>query len=65
MKYGMFWWIIDDKKPIYAAIGNSGNVIYVDGQEKLTVAIASYFKPSVLNRIDFIEQTLLKTIGSR
>lgn len=65
MKYGMLWWIIDDKKPIYAAIGNSGNVIYVDGQEKLTVAIASYFKPSVLNRIDFIEQTLLKTIGSR
>ena len=65
MKYGMLWWNINDKKPIYAANGNSGNVIYVDKQEKLTVAIASYFKPSVLNRIDFIEQTLLKTIGSR
>lgn len=62
IKYGMLWWIIDNKKPIYAAIGNSGNVIYVDEQEKMTVAIASHFKPSVLNRIDFIEQTLLKSL---
>ena len=62
MKYGMLWWIVDDKKPVYTANGNSGNVIYVDEQEKLAVAVASYFKPSVLNRIDFIEQTLLKSL---
>ena len=62
MKYGMLWWIVDDKKPVYTANGNSGNVIYVDEQEKLAVAVASYFKPSVLNRIGFIEQTLLKSL---
>ena len=62
LMFGMLWWIIDRQKPIYAASGNSGNVIYVDKQEKLTVAVASYFKPSVLNRIDFIEQTLLKVL---
>ena len=63
MKYGMLWWILDSQKPIYAANGNSGNVIYVDEQEKMTVAIASHFKPSVLNRIDFIEKTLLKSLN--
>ncbi|MBQ1533711.1 MAG: serine hydrolase, partial [Erysipelotrichaceae bacterium] len=30
MDYGYLWWIIDRQKKIYAAIGNSGNVIYVD-----------------------------------
>ena len=30
MDYGYLWWIIDRKKNSYAAIGNSGNVIYVN-----------------------------------
>lgn len=58
MMYGYLWWIMDGEKPIYAAIGNSGNVIYVDEKEKLTVAVSSYFKPTVLDRIDFIETVL-------
>lgn len=58
MKYGSLWWIPEESKPVYAAIGDSGNVIYVDEKEKLTVAVASYFKPSVFDRIDFIENIL-------
>lgn len=58
MTYGSLWWIIDRDKPIYAALGNSGNVIYVDEKENLTVAVASYFKPTVFDRVNFIEKVL-------
>lgn len=54
MKYGYLWWIIDENEGSYAAIGNSGNVIYISPQKKLVVAVSGYFKPTVLDRIDFI-----------
>lgn len=60
MKYGSLWWILDEMGPVYAAIGDSGNVIYVDEKGKLTVAVASCFKPAVFDRIDFIKN-ILKT----
>lgn len=62
MKYGSLWWIPEESKPIYAAIGDSGNVIYVDAKEDLTVAVASYFKPAVFDRIGFIENKLIPEI---
>lgn len=55
MSYGYLWWIIDEKKHIYAAIGNSGNVIYVNPAENVVIAVTSYFKPTILDRIDFIQ----------
>ena len=59
MQYGYLWWIIHPEKKIYAAIGNSGNVIYVNPEEEIVVAVSSYFKPTVFDRVDFIEDTLL------
>lgn len=59
MQYGYLWWIIHPEKKIYAAIGNSGNVIYVNPEEDIVVAVSSYFKPTVLDRVDFIEDVLL------
>ncbi len=56
MEYGYLWWIIEREKKIYAAIGNSGNVIYINPQKNLVVAVASYFKPTVFDRVDFIQQ---------
>ena len=56
MDYGYLWWVIDCKKGIYAAIGNSGNVIYINPEKNLVVAVSSYFKPTVLDRVDFIQQ---------
>lgn len=56
MMYAYLWWVIDDKKNIYAAIGNSGNVIYIDPENSLVAAVTSYFKPTVFDRIDFIEE---------
>jgi CubicO group peptidase (beta-lactamase class C family) len=59
MQYGFLWWIIHPEKNIYAAIGNSGNVIYVNPGENITIAVSSYFKPTVFDRVDFIEDILL------
>ena len=59
MQYGYLWWIIHPEKNIYAAIGNSGNVIYVNPEKNTVVAVSSYFKPTVFDRVDFIEDNLL------
>ena len=56
IKYGYLWWIINEDKNIYAAIGNSGNVIYVDPENNLVISVTSYFKPTVFDRIEFIEE---------
>ncbi len=56
MDYGYLWWIIDRQKKIYAAIGNSGNVIYVNPEKNIVIAVASYFKPTVFDRVDFIQK---------
>lgn len=58
MLYGYLWWIIDEKKHIYAAIGNSGNVIYVNTEKAIVVAVTGYFKPTVFDRIDFIREQI-------
>ena len=63
MQYGYLWWIIHPEKKIYAAIGNSGNVIYVNPEKDIVVAVSSYFKPTVFDRVDFIEDTLLPCAG--
>ncbi len=55
MEYGYLWWIIDHDKMIYAAIGNSGNVIYINPEKKTVIAVASYFKPTIFDRVDFIQ----------
>lgn len=59
MKYGYLWWIIYAENKIYAAIGDSGNVIYIDAKDEIVVAIASSFKPSVHDRIIFIQHNIL------
>lgn len=58
MQYGYLWWIIDESKSIYDAIGNGGNMIYVNPQKKLTVAITSTFNPCVFDRIQMIQKQI-------
>lgn len=62
MDYGFLWWIPHPGRKVYAAIGNSGNVIYVDPERDVAVGVASYFKPTVFDRIDFIEDVLLPAV---
>lgn len=62
MKYGYLWWIIDENEGSYAAIGNSGNVIYINPRNELVIAVSGYFKPTVFDRIDFIKEQIEKKI---
>ena len=62
MEYGYLWWIIDNKKNIYSAIGNSGNIIYVNPQKNLAISVASYFKPTIFDRVDFIQKYIEPSI---
>lgn len=65
MSYGYLWWMVHPERNIYAAIGDSGNVIYVDPNERTVVAVSSYFRPAVHDRIDFVENILLPVIRKR
>ncbi|MBQ3236551.1 MAG: serine hydrolase [Oscillospiraceae bacterium] len=56
MEYGYLWWIIDREKNICAAIGNSGNVIYINPEKNIVISVASCFKPTIFDRVDFIRE---------
>ena len=56
MQYGYLWWIIDEKKNIYSAIGDSGNVIYVNTEKNIVITVTSTFKPLVFDRVQFIQK---------
>ena len=63
MQYGYLWWIIHPESNVYAAIGNSGNVIYINPKENTVIALTAYFKPTVFDRIDFIEDKILPMLA--
>lgn len=52
LSYGYLWWTGIGNG--YAAMGNSGNVIYVNPSENLVISVAALFKPSAKDIIDFI-----------
>lgn len=52
--YGFLWWL--GKEGGFAAMGDGGNIIYVDPEKRLVVAIASLFKPRAKDRIEFIQK---------
>ncbi len=43
LSYGYLWWVIDKSEQSFAAMGDGGNVIYVNLKKQLVIAIASYF----------------------
>ena len=55
--YGYLWWILDDET--FAAIGDGGNIIYVNRSKNLVIGIVSHFVPRFKDRIDFIENHLI------
>lgn len=54
--YGYLWWIPNENS--YAAMGDGGNVIYVDTKKKMVVSIASLFKPNAKDRIELITEQI-------
>ncbi|MDP4093934.1 MAG: serine hydrolase [Bacillota bacterium] len=56
LKYGLLWWVIDKEDHSFAALGDGGNVIYVNPKQKMVIIIASYFKPIVEDRMKLIKE---------
>ena len=59
MEYGYLWYKPYDDKEAYAAIGDSGNIIYVNKEMNISVGITGTFKPMIFDRVEFIEKTVL------
>lgn len=58
MSYGFLWWIIDADKRIYAAIGDGGNIIYVNEAKDICVGITGTFKPRIFDRVQLIQNKI-------
>lgn len=56
LPYGYLWWVGDDKEHGYAAMGDGGNIIYVNTKKKMVVSIASLFMVNAKDRIEFIKK---------
>lgn len=56
LSYGYLWWIINDKEHTYAAMGDGGNVIYINAKKEIVVAIASLYMPHAKDRIKLIKE---------
>lgn len=56
LPYGYMWWIID---ACYAALGDGGNVIFIEPKKKMVVSIASSFMPPAKDRIKLIRNQLI------
>lgn len=54
LSYGYLWWV--EKENGFLAMGDGGNVIYVNTKKKQVVSIASLFVPKVKDRIEWIKQ---------
>jgi len=62
MNYGYLWYKPYDDQEIYAAIGDSGNIIYVNKEQNISVGITGTFKPRIFDRVDFIGKRILPSL---
>ena len=63
MNYGYLWYKPYDDREVFAAIGDSGNIIYVNKERNVSVGMTGTFKPRIFDRVDFIERKVLPAIG--
>ena len=63
MHYGYLWYKPHKDKRIVAAIGDGGNVIYVNIEQNISIGVTGTFKPRVFDRIEFIEKNILPLIS--
>lgn len=60
--YGFLWWLPHRNDECIAAIGDGGNVIYINKKKKIVVAVTGYFKPLVFDRIEYIERNIVDVL---
>lgn len=59
LPYGYLWWLDDDHN--YMAMGDGGNVIYVNPQKQLVIAITALFMLNAKDRIELIKNFIEKS----
>lgn len=59
MEYGYLWYKPYSDKEVYAAIGDSGNIIYINKEKNVSVGITGTFKPRIFDRVQFIEKYII------
>ena len=62
MEYGYLWYRPFKDKDVVAAIGDGGNIIYVNKDKNVVVAVTGTFKPRIFDRVAFIEKKVLPAI---
>ena len=62
MQYCYLWYRPYKDKPIFAAIGDGGNIIYADPGKGISVGITGTFKPRIFDRVDFIEKYVIPIV---
>jgi CubicO group peptidase (beta-lactamase class C family) len=56
MYYGYLWYKPFENREVYAAIGDCGNIIYVNREKNISVGVTGTFKPMIFDRVEFIEK---------
>ena len=59
MSYGYLWYRPFEGREVYAAIGDGGNIIYVNKEKNVSVGVTGTFKPRIFDRAEFIEKHVL------
>jgi CubicO group peptidase (beta-lactamase class C family) len=62
MQYGYLWYRPHPGSPVFAAIGDSGNVIYADPEKRIAVGVTGTFKPRIFDRVAFIGENVIPMI---
>ena len=60
--YGFLCWLPHRTSDVIAAIGDGGNVIYIDRKNQIVVAITAHFKPLVFDRVEYIEKNIVEAL---
>ena len=60
--YGYLWWLPHRGEDVIAAIGDGGNVIYINKKYNIVVAVTGYFKPMVFDRVEYIEKNVVEAL---
>ena len=62
MYYGYLWYKPFENREVYAAIGDCGNIIYVNREKHVAVGMTGTFKPMIFDRVEFIEKNVLPLV---
>lgn len=54
--YGYLWWVLEDG---FAAMGDGGNLLYVNPEKELVITITAFFKPDANDRLQLLYEQLL------